>query len=453
MLEKILISGIKKNNCINTKNEILKWVNNINNVTDLKMQKSCLSENNYWYYDEINGEITNKTNSFFKINGICIQYNNLTITQPIIIQKEIGYLGILCKEFDGVLYFLMQAKIEPGNINKVQISPTLQATKSNFMQKHGGRKPHYLDYFINSNKYNIIVDQLQSEQSSRFYGKRNRNIIIEVFDDVVVHDNFKWLTLGQIKELLKEPNIVNMDTRTVLSCIPYSLYESSNVENEKLITDKSLYNSMIESKNNIPQIYNYINDYKMFLEKKFEYIKLHEMENWTMSDYGIKCNIDYPFSVIYCDIELKGREVSNWFQPLFKAENKAIFGLFTTIVDNTRLFLINCLPELGFFDNIELGPTVQIESKSCNMSYIDDLFLKCYNSDKYKKIADVILSEEGGRFYHEENNNIIIEIPFDLIKDLPKEYFWTNYKTLNLLTQVNNCLNIQLRNLLSLLEV
>ena len=32
-------------------------------------------------------------------------------------------------------------------------------------------------------------------------------------------------------------------------------------------------------------------------------------------------------------------------------------------------------------------------------------------------------------------------------------YFWVDYKTLNTLVQVNNCLNIQLRNLLSLLEV
>ena len=30
-------------------------------------------------------------------------------------------MGILCKKIDGVLYFLMQAKIEPGNINKQQL--------------------------------------------------------------------------------------------------------------------------------------------------------------------------------------------------------------------------------------------------------------------------------------------------------------------------------------------
>ena len=33
-----------------------------------------------------------------------------------------------------------------------------------------------LSYFINSKKHTIIVDQIQSEQSSRFLKKRNRNI-------------------------------------------------------------------------------------------------------------------------------------------------------------------------------------------------------------------------------------------------------------------------------------
>ena len=37
--------------------------------------------------------------------------------------------------------------------------------------------------------------------------------------------------------------------------------------------------------------------------------------------------------------------------------------------------------------------------------------------------------------------------------DLPKGYVWSDYGTLNILTQINNCLNIQLRNLLSLLEL
>ena len=65
----------------------------------------------------------------------------------------------------------------------------------------------------------------------------------------------------------------------------------------------------------------------------------------------------------------------------------------------------------------------------------------------------MILSEEGGRFYQEQNRNMILEVSGEELEPLPPGYFWADYRTLNLLTQVNNCLNIQLRNLLSLLEV
>ena len=115
----------------------------------------------------------------------------------------------------------MQAKIEPGNLNNVQLSPTLQATKSNYTQVHKGKKPLYLEYFQNAKKNQILLDQLQSEQGARFLRKRNRNIIIQIEEDIEVYDDFIWLSLGQIKKLIMQDNLVNMDTRTVISGISF----------------------------------------------------------------------------------------------------------------------------------------------------------------------------------------------------------------------------------------
>ncbi len=63
---------------------------------------------------------------------------------------------------------------------------------------------------------------LQSEQGSWFYRKRNRNMIVEVTEDVEVRDGFCWVTIGQLHRLLGEHDLVNMDARTVLSCLPFS---------------------------------------------------------------------------------------------------------------------------------------------------------------------------------------------------------------------------------------
>ena len=110
--------------------------------------------------------------------------------------------------------------MEPGNIDLVQLSPTVQATRSDYTRVHGGKRPRYLDFFLQRGINRVLVDQLQSEQGLFFLRKRNRNIIVETREDVPLHDDFHWLTLGQIKTLMQEPHTVNMDTRTVIAAVP-----------------------------------------------------------------------------------------------------------------------------------------------------------------------------------------------------------------------------------------
>lgn len=439
--------------------DILDWVEEKNRNLKVSISKNKLSDSSVWFYDEDKGEIRNKSSTFFQIRGLQ-QYREgeLVLEQPILIQDEIGYLGIICKEIDGVLKFLMQAKIEPGNVNKIQISPTIQATKSNFTQKHGGKKPAYLDYFLNADKHTILFDQIQSEQSSRFLGKRNRNIIVMVDEDVEVLTSHIWMTLGQIKQLMKIDNLVNMDTRTVLSCIPYSLLNLSGDKSEirEMFSDKALFNSMFDEtdREDFVKVFRYINDYKMLYSCENKIVPLKEMNSWNFSENEIVHKKEYPFKVVFCDIEIEGREVTHWTQPLFEAVGMATFGLIMSDIDGKKKFLVHVLPEAGCFDGIELAPTVQLEASHTEEKYdsITKLFFELAEDKSYVK-ANVILSEEGGRFYHEQNKNIIIDVPHEKIGDLSDGYFWLDYKTLNNMVQYNNVLNIQLRNLLSLLEM
>lgn len=438
---------------------ITDWVSEKNTNLKVSITRSKLTDSETWFYDDERGEIRNRNNSFFQIRGLQ-QYRDgeMILEQPILIQDEIGYLGIICKEIDGVLQFLMQAKIEPGNVNKIQISPTIQATKSNFTQKHGGKKPAYLDYFLNAKPENIIVDQIQSEQSSRFLGKRNRNIIIMVDEEIEVLPSHRWMTLGTIKQLMKIDNLVNMDTRTVLSCIPYCSAELSDMakcEIYEMFTDKSLFRSMFGAGEcDFVQVYRYINNYKMLHGCENKIVPLSELKSWDFTDEEIVCKSGYPFKVIFCDIEIEGREVTHWTQPLFQAEGMATFGLITAEFDGVKKFLVHAKPEAGCFDGIELAPTVQLEAAVPESEYLplDKLFFDLLKNGAEIK-NNVILSEEGGRFYHEQNRNIILNVSPNKVGELPEGYFWLDYKTLNEMVQYNNVLNIQLRNLLSLLEM
>ena len=457
---KIINEILKSSSIIRDIDEITSWVAEKNASLKVKIEKNKLSDSGAWFYDETAGEIRNAGGTFFQIRGLQ-QYRDggLVLEQPVLIQDEIGYLGIICKKIDGVLHFLMQAKIEPGNVNKIQISPTIQATKSNFTQKHGGKKPAYLDYFLNAVPESIIVDQIQSEQSSRFLGKRNRNIIIYVDEEIEVLPSHRWLTLGTIKALMKIDNLVNMDTRTVLSCIPSSLEKMTAEElseAEKLFSDKALFSSMFGENDHADfvRVMRYINNYKMLHSCENRIVPLHKMESWDFNDSGITHKTGYPFKVIFCDIEIEGREVTHWSQPWFEADGMAVFGLITADFDGKRKFLVQAKPEAGCYASIELAPTVQLEAAIPESEYnaIDRLFFSLMEQGA-KIRNNVILSEEGGRFYHEQNRNIVLDVAPRQVGELPAGYFWLDYKTLNQMVQYNNVLNIQLRNLLSLLEI
>lgn len=447
--------------------ELLGWILERNEATPVDIRRIALDECRPWHYDEGSGRITNESGSFFQISGlrkyerdVRTGERRLVAEQPVLLQDEIGYLGIICREFDGVMHLLMQAKIEPGNVNKVQISPTIQATRSNFLQLHGGRRPAYLDYFLEASSHAVVVDQIQSEQSARFLGKRNRNVVLLVEDDVEVLPTHRWMTLGQVKRLMRHDNLVNMDTRTVLSCLPWSFWGRPDealvdamgdgfrpiAESVLAPFDMAQFNAACTA----------MNDYKMSDASEIELVPLGGLSGWEMRPDEVRCKDPYPFRVIFCDIAIEGREVRRWSQPLFEARGRALFGLLSCEFDGVERFLVGLHPEIGCFDRVELGPTVQREAGIAGEpDVVGRAFLDLLDAGEGID-TDVVLSEEGGRFFCEENRNVVLRLdacPAMLVPDvLPKGYLWLDYATLNLLVRSNNVLNIQLRNLLSLLD-
>lgn len=456
-LVRIIESWATTDNPFNSTEDILRWIDEKNENIHVMINKIPYNYDGFWYYEKESGEIKNRHNSFFQIKGIVKRSTEGESEQPIIIQNEIGYLGIIGKVFDGVLYFLMQAKVEPGNVNKIQISPTIQATKSNFMRTHGGKAPAYLEYFSNKKNYEIVVDQIQSEQSSRFLGKRNRNIIIIVDDNVPVLETHKWMTLGQIKQLMAYNNIVNMDTRTVISCIPFSLRDFTYKELthiKRLFKREALFNSMFfgEAGTAINKIYQYINEIKMLDTTKVELVKLYNLKTWHTNECLEFTSNNAEFKIVYCDIEIEGREVRKWQQPLFEAMGESLFGLIYCVDNNVMKFLIKAKFEVGCFDKIEVGPSVQLGPYEKYSNSVDKLFARKLKANDGVEFQG-LFSEEGGRFYHEQNRNVIMRVEKEEIGELPEGYFWADYQTVNILIQFNNCLNIQLRNLFAIIDL
>lgn len=169
-----LQSALSESDDIKSVEAVLSWLYAKRQAVKVEIQQVPLTQMEKWHFDQEEGRIKHDSGKFFSIDGIRVHTNyglKESWDQPIINQPEIGFLGILTQMRGGILHFLLQAKIEPGNINVVQLSPTLQATKSNYTRVHKGKTPTFLEYFNGEKEVKVLVDQLQSEQGARFFKK------------------------------------------------------------------------------------------------------------------------------------------------------------------------------------------------------------------------------------------------------------------------------------------
>jgi oxidase EvaA len=445
-----LLSASTEKNPFNTTQEVLTWINKQNQDIKVDVKQIPFSDLKGWSFDA-DGNLRHVSGKFFSIEGLSVETNYGNVPrwqQPIINQPEIGFLGIITKEINGILYFLLQAKVEPGNINNVQLSPTLQATKSNYTQVHGGNKPAYLEYFQNATPSQILLDQLQSEQGARFYKKRNRNIIIKVEENIPVYENFIWLTLAQIKLLLQYDNIVNMDTRTVISGISMSVKGDRDLQN----TWGAELLKVGDSINSVSSILNWMTQLKCHYELSTDLMPLSQVQNWSFTDYVLQHASGKYFEVIAAEVTISNREVKSWMQPLIKPIHPGLTAFIVKKINGIYHFLVQGKVELGNFDVVEMAPTVQCITDSYKGSNTQPFVDYVLHAQADHILIDTMQSEEGGRFYHEQNRNIIIEAGEDLSVDaIPENYIWVTYEQLLFFLRFNNFLNIQARSLISMI--
>tara|TARA_X000000950_G_scaffold225907_1_gene272594 strand:+ start:8094 stop:9518 length:1425 start_codon:yes stop_codon:yes gene_type:complete len=444
---------------------ILDWIDYQNEQVEVSVSKICFEDLKSWNFDK--KIIEHSSKRFFNIEGVDINTNWGSLTnwqQPIINQAEIGYLGFITKEINGILHFLSQAKVEPGNVNYVQISPTIQATKSNYTQIHKGLKPKYLEFFQNAKPHQVLLDQLQSEQGARFLKKRNRNIIIklEEHEEITLYDNFIWLSLYQLKELMKYDNIVNMDTRTVLSGISFGNFGNEVLDHINKIKNKEnkygldfLYSSFYNTNtfNSLESIISKITDIKCNYFLNLTKIPLNKINNWKISESEIFHEDNKYFKIIAVDVNIGNREVTNWTQPMIEPSHQGLCVFICKKINEILHFAVQLKLECGNLDIIEMAPTVQTLTGNYKTTNKGELPFLDYvlNVSHSQIIFDTIQSEEGGRFYKEQNRNMII-MANDIPSDLPENYIWLTLNQLNWFLKFNNYVNIQARNLISSIQ-
>ncbi|MGW7247161.1 NDP-hexose 2,3-dehydratase family protein [Streptomyces decoyicus] len=393
-----------------------------------------------WSFERSTGNLVHRSGRFFTVEGLHVRTGEGVCPewqQPIIKQSEIGILGILVKEFDGVLHFLMQAKMEPGNPNLLQLSPTVQATRSNYTKVHRGADVKYLEYFTQPSRGRALADVLQSEHGSWFYRKSNRNMIVETDEDPPLYEDFCWLTLGQIGELLRQDNVVNMDSRSVLACAP--------VGGERpwaLHSDTELLSWFTAERSRH--------------EVRADPIPLADVRGWVRGEEAIDHAQGRHFKVVAVDVAAASREVASWTQPLIEPHGLGVTAFLVRRIGDVPHVLAHARVEGGFLDTVELGPTVQYTPG--NYAHLPPghrpPFLDfVVSADPARIQYEAVHSEEGGRFLHAESRYLLIEVDeTEVSLDPPPGYCWVTRGQLGELVRHGHYVNVQARTLLACLS-
>lgn len=450
---------------VHSNREVSAWLETRQAANHFRVTKKPLDDLRGWRIDPDSGNIVHQSGRFFSIEGISVRTNfgrTESWMQPIIVQRDIGILGFLTQRIQGVLHFLVQAKMEPGNVNILQLSPTVQATPSNYTRVHGGGSTPYLEYFLEPGAALIHVDQLQSEQGSRFLRKRNRNMIVEVpaHEPVAHHPDFCWVTLGQLFQLLKIDNLVNMDSRTVLSAVRFGdgVHTAAHtmLQHERSFADDVLISLLAPDERAVHR-FDHLISFITRLKSKYtlhvELVPLNRVRGWSLENGVIRHLSGRFFTVIGVGVEAGSREVRQWDQPLIESAKGGVILFVCQRRNGILHFLVQARVEPGNFDALELAPTVQFTPDNYGPDAVLPPFVEYVNGECGELRYCAAQSEEGGRFYHDCNTYQIVEAEETVEFDLPENYIWMSLQQIKSFIRFNNMFNIEARGLLSCIAV
>jgi oxidase EvaA len=168
--------------------------------------------------------LEHKDGKFFSIIGVHFEAASREVTswtQPLVHQRQEGIVAFVVKEFNGVLHFLVQGKVEVGNFDVVEMAATVQCVTGSYRDASKNECPLFLDQVLDARPTQVLYSAKQSEEGGRFFQEQNLSLVVEADASFPedIPENFIWMTLGQLKQFIRYNNYVNAQARCLLSCL------------------------------------------------------------------------------------------------------------------------------------------------------------------------------------------------------------------------------------------
>lgn len=433
---------------------MISWLEKQRQRSEMTSRPIAFADSQEWTIQD--GMLVHATGGFFRVEGLKGRFRALELSelqQPIINQPEIGILGFLVCRRDGGVRWLLQSKNEPGNVGAAQLAPSVQATFSNYMRKHGGAPTFYLDHFLGAEGY--LSDSLQSEQGTRFLTKFNRNAVVEVPEEAALaSNNFGWCSTSDLKDILLTDYAINTDARSVIATAPWSLLSEgaelfSGERAEACFGNRLAASYRHAGRENLPDLMGgLLAAIRADIAIDIEACGLDELDGWIIGNDKICSQMDDRELVVeHYEVSAPDRERTHWDQPLFRSLDIDKVQLFCQQRDSLLRFLLRPAIEAGLTEGVEIGATYKKETAALAPDWLRELV----HSARGTARLSVEQSDEGGRFMESRCRYGIVELPADVHVPDDQWNIWVTLSELEALCRTPKLLTNEARSVVSVL--
>lgn len=394
-----------------SKEDLRNYLQAIQGISNYDLSAVGLEDQTAWII--LDGALSHSTKGFFQVVGF---KNALKPTEEklMLYQPQSALTGLIILPFEGQLFVLLQARVEPGNTGVIQYGPTIQSTPANYLKLHGGKATSYVHLFTQYNpECQLITHSMQHDLGSKYFQKSKTHHYLLAKDWIETEENMIWTPMEAILELMEENNFLNADLRSLLSVLDWEMFFRGS---GSTIAVNAFSKFQLSPPN-----------------QNFSLVPLHELTQWKVESNGILPTESQPTSVHLFHFSCTNREVSAWTQPLYEVNSIGHVQLFFRRIASEIEFLITSGKEVGISTPLAFYPS--------KMSLPEEHHPPITQSPG-QVIRQLIQCDEGGRFY--QNDNLYQLILVDEVKADSNQQ-WVSKSQLKYLLQASNHCSFQLR--------
>lgn len=405
---------------INSFLEMENFLRAVHDISKFTLEQVDLATQREWSIDS--GAMSHSCNGFFHVCGI---ESKVTAQQKLVLyQPQSALTGLAFYQKNGLIYVLLQARVEPGNTNVVQFGPTIQSTPANYLKLHGGKETSCTTWFTQySKEVTPLSSSMQFDLGERYFQKSKWHNYVELSSPVIDDQSMVWVSIEALREALSTSNFLNADLRSLLAVFDWNLILGKQCDLKPTNNTKVMFD--VTPKLN-------------FSNQHWKWISLDNLKSWQVSSSGIIDTAEQGYDVKIYKTGSLSREVSQWYQPLMRASSSGLVRLYLRKSGDSYECLVTIAWEFGISGGKIVHPSYVIyPGKSSKLP-------PAYSNAT--ELASFYQSDEGGRFIeHESLYQVLLVDQFEACEN----QYWISMSSLASLMRMSNTTSIQLRTIAS----